>query len=123
MMEGGKPMSPGERSFTIEGSGTGFKGGRYRSKTGPLTAARKAGARLYRELTESQIKDRESKNKKNIKFILKETTRGSKKETMFFKVERIPLKNPIKRKNSSGGEYTIFFKFIATRCGSDMKLE
>ena len=83
MIEGGKPMSSGERSFTIEGSGTGFKGGRYKSKTGPLTAARKAGARLYREITESQIKTRETNGKKDIKFILKETTRGKKRNNVF----------------------------------------
>ena len=121
-MEGGKPMSPGERSFTIEGSGTGFKGGRYRTKSGPLVAARKAGARLYRKLTETQIKARESSGKKDIKFILKETTRGSKKETMFFRVKRVPLKKPLVR--TIAGE-TIESKYVfeVERCGSDANLE
>lgn len=122
MIEGGKPMSEGEKSFTIEGSGTGFKGGRYRSKTGPLAAARKAGARLFRDLSESQIKLREKKGKKAIKFILKETTRGSTKETLFFKVERITLKTPIKR-TVAGKVIETLYRYEVKKCGSDEKLE
>lgn len=122
-MEGGKPMNNGERSFTISGSGTGFKGGRYLTKTNPLTAARKAGRRLYKELTESEIKTRENSDKKDIKFIIKETTRGSKKETFFFKVERITLKTPKKRTILDGREITNFYDFKTKRCGSDVKIE
>lgn len=122
-MEGGKPMSAGERSFTIVGSGTGFKkGGRYRTKSSPLVAARKAGARLYRELTESQIKARESNGKKDIKFILKETTRGSKKETMFFRVKRVTLSKPVVR-TIAGKSIESKYVFEVERCGSDVTLE
>ena len=79
-MEGGK-MSATSRSFTIQGSGTKFTGGRYTTKNNAVTAvARKAGAALYRDLTESLIKIREQKNQ-GIKFILRETTRGSNKQT------------------------------------------
>ena len=122
MMEGGKPMSKGERSFTISGSGTGFKGGRYKTKTNPLTAAKKAGARLYREITESQIKTRETNGKKDIKFILKETTRGSKKETLFFKVERITLSKPVVR-TIAGKTIESKYAYEVKRCGSDVKIE
>lgn len=121
-MDGGKPLSAGERTFTIEGSGTGFKGGRYRTKTGPLAAAKKAGARLYRDLTESQIKLREKKGKKDIKFILKETTRGSSKETLFFKVTRVTLKKPVTR-TIAGNTIVSKYTYEVKKCGSDEKLE
>lgn len=122
MIEGGKPLSAGERTFTIEGSGTGFKGGRYKTKTGPLAAAKKAGARLFRDLTESQIKLREKKGKKDIKFILKETTRGSGKETLFFKVTRVTLKKPITR-TIAGNTIVSKYTYEVKKCGSDEKLE
>ena len=58
---------PKLRWFTIQGSGTGFTGGRYAAKDGVVgTASRKAGARLFRDLSETDIKDREKKGK-NIK--------------------------------------------------------
>ena len=122
MLQGGKSMVAGEKSFTIEGSGTGFKGGRYRSKTGPLSAAKKAGARLYRDLTESQIKLREKKGKKDIKFILKETTSGSSKETLFFKVTRVTLKKPTVR-TIAGNTIESKYAYEVKKCGSDEKLE
>lgn len=122
MIEGGKSLSAGERTFTIEGSGTGFKGGRYRTKTGPLAAAKKAGARLFRDLTESQIKLREKKGKKDIKFILKETTRGSSKETLFFKATRVTLKKPITR-TIAGNTIVSKYTYEVKKCGSDEKLE
>jgi len=121
-MEGGKPMTKGEKSFTIEGSGTTFKGGRYRSKTGPLSAAKKAGARLYRDLTESLIKIREKNGKKDIKFILKETTKGSSKETYFFKVKRVTLKKPVIR-TIAGKKIETKYTYEVKKCGSDEKLE
>lgn len=121
-MDGGKPLSAGEKTFTIEGSGINETGGRYRSKTGPLAAAKKAGARLYRELTEGQIKLREKKGKKDIKFILKETTRGSSKETFFFKVTRITLKKPVVR-TIAGNTIETKYTYEVKKCGSDEKLE
>jgi len=121
-MDGGKPLSTGEKTFTIEGSGINKTGGRYRSKTGPLAAAKKAGARLYRELTEGQIKLREKKGKKDIKFILKETTRGSSKETFFFKVTRITLKKPLVR-TIAGNTIETKYTYEVKKCGSDEKLE
>ena len=123
MIEGGRPMSEGERSFTIQGSGTGFKGGRYRSKTDPLAAARKAGARLYRNLSERQIKLREKKGKKTIKFILKETTQGSTKQTLFFKVQRISLNPPVKRTLADGKVIETLYRYEVQKCGPNEKLE
>ena len=121
-MIGGK-MTEKSKSFTIQGSGTKFVGGRYMSKNGDVaTAAKKAGARLYRDLTESQIKLREKKGLKKIKFILRETTKGSNNETYTFAVTRVTLKKPVVRTiagNTIESKYTYEIK----KCGSDEKLE
>jgi hypothetical protein len=95
------------RFFTVAGSGTNFEGGRYAAKDNVIgTAARKAGARLYRNLSDSQIKAREKNGNADIKFILRETTRGSKKNTYHFIVKRQVLSKPvlIKKKGQSGGD-------------------
>lgn len=95
------------RFFTVAGSGTNFEGGRYAAKDNVIgTAARKAGARLYRNLSDSQIKAREKNGNDGIKFILRETTRGSKKNTYHFIVKRQILTKPvlIKKKGQSGGD-------------------
>lgn len=121
-MIGGK-MTEKSRSFTVVGSGTKFQGGRYISKNGDVaTAARKAGAAIYRDLTENMIKSRESKGLKGIKFILKETTRGSKKETHVFKVTRVTLAKPITR-TIAGNTIVSKYAFEIKKCGSDEKLE
>lgn len=81
------------RFFTVSDSATEFKGGRYAAKDNVIgTAARKAGARLYRNLSESEIKKRSTDG---IKFSLRETTRGSKKNTYNFIVMREILKAPV----------------------------
>lgn len=95
------------RFFTVASSGTNFEGGRYAAKDNVIgTAARKAGARLYRNLTDSQIKTREKGGNDSIKFVLRETTRGSKKNTYHFIVKRQVLTKPvlIKKKGQSGGD-------------------
>lgn len=97
------------RYFTVQGSGTKFTGGRYAAKDGVVsTAAKKAGARLYRELSEAQITARETKGLDGIKFILRETTKGSKKHTYYYKIVRIPLSAP---KMIKIGDTTIEYKF------------
>lgn len=91
------------RFFTVSGSGTNFEGGRYAAKDNVIgTAARKAGARLYRNLTDSQIKAREKNNIDGIKFILRETTRGSKKSTYHFIVKKEVLSKPVLIKKKGG---------------------
>ena len=121
-MLGGK-MTEKSKSFTIAGSGTKFTGGRYMSKNGDVaSAAKKAGARLFRDLTESQIKLREKKGLKGIKFILKETTRGSKNETYTFKVTRVTLAKPITR-TIAGNTIVSKYSFEVKKCGANEKLE
>jgi hypothetical protein len=84
-----------KRYFTIAGSGTNIapNTGRYVA-LGPSQAGKKAGARLFRELSESEIKRRESNGKIGIKFILRETTRNSKKGTFYYLITRKVLSNP-----------------------------
>lgn len=104
------------RYFTIQGSGTKFEGGRYAAKNDVVTtAAKKAGARLYRDLTEGLIKLREKKEMYGIKFILRETTKGSNKNTYYYKIERIVLSKP---KTVKIGSKTIEYKykFHLTQC-------
>jgi hypothetical protein len=104
------------RYFTIQGSGIKSEGGRYAAKDDAVsTAAKKAGSRLYRELSEAQITARESKNLHGIKFILRETTKGSKKHTYYYKIVRIPLSVPKMIKiGTSTIEYK--YKFELKRC-------
>lgn len=104
------------RYFTIQGSGIKFMGGRYAAKDDVVsTAAKKAGARLYRELSEDQITARESRNVHGIKFILRETTKGSNKQTYYYKIVRIrlPETKTVKIGNTTV-EYK--FKFELKRC-------
>ena len=104
------------RYFTIQGSGTKFEGGRYAAKDDVVTtAAKKAGSRLFRDLTEGQIKLREKKKMNGIKFILRETTKGSNKNTYYYKIVRVPLSKP---KSVKFGSSTIEYKYTyeLTKC-------
>jgi hypothetical protein len=76
-----------DNTYTIAGSTIGFDGGRYKSKT-PSAAAKKAGTRLFKEA--------ESKKKKinEIKFFLRQTTRGSKHNIYQYHVIRKKLATP-----------------------------
>lgn len=112
------------RFFTVAGSGTNFEGGRYAAKDNVIgTAARKAGARLYRNLSDSEIKTREKGGNDSIKFILRETTRGSKKNTYHFIVTRQVLTKPvlIKKKAQSGGDAAKQNALLKTELEGKMK--
>jgi hypothetical protein len=80
------------RSFKIAGSGIGFKGGRYVSK-GVYIAAKRAGSKLFQKLNDPAYKKHAKKNK--IKFILIETTKGSKKKTRAYEATRSKLSQPV----------------------------
>tara|TARA_B100000405_G_scaffold247306_1_gene180733 strand:- start:1689 stop:2252 length:564 start_codon:yes stop_codon:yes gene_type:complete len=114
----GAEDKPKLRWFTIQGSGTGFVGGRYAAKDGVVgTASRKAGARLFRDLSEVMIKNRAKKGNDDIKFILRETTRNSKKNTYYFKVTRVVLDEPVTIKKGAI-EYSIKHKYAVKSVGS-----
>jgi hypothetical protein len=106
-----------KRFFTIAGAGTNVKPntGRY-TATGPSQAGKKAGARLYRDLSEADIKKRTASGKKGIKFILRETTQGSKKGTFYYVVTRKTLSNPTRVKI---GDKVIEYKYEYTIAKSD----
>lgn len=77
-----------KRTFTVISSIVQEKGGRYTSKN-PLSAAKKAASQLFKKAGKTK-----HKNKKQIKFELKETTSGSDKKTMKYVATRVKLAQP-----------------------------
>lgn len=71
------------RTFTIESSETNVRGGRYTGKS-PYTVALKAARALFRDASVGA-------NKKQIRFSLRETTRGSTNNTYTYIGEREKL--------------------------------
>lgn len=96
------------RSFKISGSGIGFKGGRYVAETRAV-AAKRAGSKLFQKIKSDPAYKR-FENMNAIKFILSETTAGSKKKTVAYKVtkERLPQPIQFKRGNTV---VKVYFKF------------
>jgi len=91
-------MAEPKRTFTIQGSDLGFEGGRYKG-TDPILAARKAAKQLFR-MVENKKKNpawhkyAQFSHNKLLKFILREVSRGSKKETYYYEATVIPLPEP-----------------------------
>lgn len=96
------------RNFTIQGSDIGFTGGLYKGSS-PSAAGRKAGSRLFnviqlgQKYNSDKVKYAEYAkfapytkyaNEKVVKFILRETTRGSKKESFSYEAHVQYLKTP-----------------------------
>lgn len=85
---------PTLRNFKVAGSGIDFEGGQYRSAT-PMEAAKKAGSNLFRRM-ENNTKYKRYRNKRSsIKFILRETTRGSDKKSYYYEVKRTKKQTPV----------------------------
>lgn len=89
------------RFFTIAGSDIGFSGGRYRTdKSGtPVSAARKAASILFRMIENKNNDPKFNKyhtfaHHKGIKFIIREQTQGSNKDTYYYEAVTHPLKHP-----------------------------
>lgn len=104
------------RTFKISGSDIGFEGGRYLSDSGPAKAAKKAGSMLFRMVENKSNKPDLRKYKKFhehkvIKFILTESTQGSKKESKYYEATKIPLKTP-KVVERDGVTITYSFKIL-----------
>lgn len=81
------------KSFKILGSGIGFKGGRYVAQSKSV-AAKRAGSKIFQKI-DKDPKFKEFKNKKSVKFILGESTKGSDKKTTAYEVTRKNLAKPI----------------------------
>lgn len=84
--------NPDCRSFKILGSGIDFKGGRYIAESKAI-AAKRAGSKLFEKIHNNPDYKKYS-NKTSIKFIMGETTKGSKKCTTAYQVNKIVLDKP-----------------------------
>lgn len=112
-----------KRTFTIQGSDLGFEGGRYKG-TSPQLAARKAAKQLFR-MVENKKKDpklhkyEKYASHKKIKFILREASRGSDKNTFYYEahIEKLPEPKVIKR---NGVEITVTKNVIVRTCTEHM---
>lgn len=97
-----------ERTFTIQGSAIGFEGGRYKNKQ-PYGAGLKAGRQLFRVIKWGKLYRSNSTEYAKyakyakyahhnldhpIKFLLRETTSGSEKETYYYDAVMHKLENP-----------------------------
>lgn len=119
-----------ERTFTIQGSDIGFSGGLYKSTSGPVTAAKKAARILFRmvmygvKYQENHIANKKYAKyakyaafakDKTIKFLLRETTRGSEKKSLFYEGSKLNLKTPVVI-TRNGVEVTIEHKYDVKVC-------
>ena len=86
----GKPENK-KHTYTIAGSGIGYKGGNYVSAF-PLPAAKKAGRQLFLKLNKPEFS--KYKKKTTIKFILRQRIRGAPGKTFAYEVTRHKLKTP-----------------------------
>lgn len=104
------------RSFTIAGSGIGYKGSRFISD-GPSAAAKKAGKRLF-QLVDNEAKFKTFNNKKTLKFIVRETTRGAGRKTYYYIVSREEKKEPLVRV-INGVEVTYKWDYNVKKCSAE----
>lgn len=81
-----------KRTFTIQASEIGFRGGIYKNDI-PSKAAKKAAKRLF-ELVEKEPEFKRFDDLDSIKFILRETTKGSDKKTFFYDASKKELRKP-----------------------------
>lgn len=101
------------RTFTIQGSGIKYIGGRYKTDN-VQSAAKRAASQLFRKLKKPEY--RMYKAKKNIKFILRETTKESKKRTFYYIAERVELPKPVKIKLKNDQEIVYKYKINVKKC-------
>lgn len=112
-----------KRSFTVIGSDIGFEGGSYKTTVAPAVAAKKAASIMFRVIKSAAQKPKDAKLKKyagfknrdTIKFIIRETTRGSARDTFYYVATKIKLDTPIVVKRG-GVEYTIDQKITIKTC-------
>lgn len=95
-----------ERSFTIDSSQTKSKGGRFISAD-PGSAAKKAARRLFRETPKRQ----------QIRFALRETTRGSDRGLFYYSATKSKLSSPIVVKRGDS-EIRIEYSYDVKACSA-----
>jgi|694.fasta_scaffold115158_3 hypothetical protein len=103
MFLGGVPLREGYDSYGVYDSDTKKTSGRYISKT-PSSAAKKAARRLFKE----------KRGSRNITFMIRKTTRGSKREIYQYSAELEVLRTPIVI-NKDGNKIVIKNKINVTR--------
>jgi len=106
-------MSEEKRTFAVEGSSIGFRGGHYTGST-PAQAAKKAGKALFQRVAKN-VHFRRHKNAKSIKIMLRETTRTSTHEEFYYEVHRTEKKNPITR-TIAGVEVVYKYDYHTNAC-------
>jgi hypothetical protein len=87
-----------KRTFTIQGSDLGYEGGRYKGVS-PQAAARKAAKQLFRMVENKKDDAKWHKyekyaSHKKLKFILREASRGSDKNTYYYEAHVVALPEP-----------------------------
>lgn len=118
-----------ERNFTVQGSDLGFTGGLYTGKT-PLAAAKKAGTKLFQAIDHGVKFHEDSKKfakykdhaeyakysqQKSVKFLLRETTQGSKKKSYFYEVTQNKFDEP-KIVNRGGVQISVSRQIAVRAC-------
>jgi hypothetical protein len=103
MFLGGVPLREGYDSYGVYDSDTKKTSGRYISKT-PSSAAKKAARRLFKE----------KRGSRNITFMIRKTTRGSKREIYQYSADLEVLRTPIVV-NKDGNKIVIKNKINVTR--------
>jgi len=118
--------SAGKRTFIIEGSEIGFSGGKYKisDKGTPGGAAKKAAKSLFRmvENTENKTewhKYAEFKHNKTIKFLLRESTKGSDKKTKYYEAKVQHIKKADQKAVLINGIEIIHTKKIVVKTCAD----
>jgi len=106
-------MSEEKRTFAVEGSSIGFRGGHYTGTT-PAQAAKKAGKALFQRAANNEH-FRRYKNVKSIKIMLRETTRTSTHEEFYYEVHRTEKKTPVTRK-IAGVEVVYKYDYHTNSC-------
>ena len=105
------------RTFRLVWSEIGYESppqSYFRART-PGAAARKYGTRLFK-LRNTPPYDAVRGDPTTIKLVLQETTRGSSKPRVFYRVKRVPLDEPVARTFPNGRVVTITHKIVAKRC-------
>jgi hypothetical protein len=102
-----------KRTFSIEGSSIGFRGGRYVGLT-PVQAAKKAGKALFTRI-DNNAHFRRYKKAKVVKFMLRETTKGSVHDEYFYQVKRVEKKEPVVAK-INGVDVVYKHDYVTSAC-------
>jgi hypothetical protein len=118
--KGSDDSAPKMMSFKILGSGIGFKGGRYVASSKSV-AANRAGSVLFRKIRNDAMYSNFAK-KKSIKFILGESTSGSKHKSTAYEVTQNELSTP-KKVTRGGVELVYKYKYTVVKLATGERKE